>query len=518
MDWSSDAVLDFGPRNHCRYLRGTKRPLLWPAWAWRVVAPEVKDRKLNPLQRVVLRLHVAGCRRFVESGELLGLDPELVAYVAKELEGMGLLEEDGSPTQRSGRFLEEAEVDVGDLRVGWVFQNAVSGKLFPRFVSELPLATADADDSGYPQITSGTKGNPFTMRAFIVPSTSRPGSAPTPREILDAARRHRRHTKRHRRAQIDVGVEAMRGVDQVSLISAHAEPMHLLTFAYVPESESEELPWYVTEPFGFGASADLRDHLESIRVDASGPLRKYLDDITGAAKAQHRDAWNQMQTLLREEARARVDRALPRGPFAADEVVRRALEEVFLELARLEQAEEVGRVSTRALDTAYLRLRQAVESGLTVCHTRHPPGDVWRKLYGHRGPMRRDPAMAIIRQCARAVGFPVDAVPSSVLRAKPGQVQWACRGDAGRIRPTVAALLLGASDDTQHPLRDIAARHAQWLMDVDHVADAAGGQVHAAAGERRGLNTMRDDVHVCVAVLKSLLDALGGTNGGAQDG
>ena len=217
MDWSSDAVLDFGPRNHCRYLRGSKRPLLWPAWAWRVVAPEVKDRKLNPLQRVVLRLHVAGCRRFAESGELLGLDPELVAYVAQELVGTGLLEQDGAPTHRAGRVLEEAEVDVGDLRVGWVFQNALSGQLFPRFVRELPLATVDADDSGYPQITSGTKGNPFTMRAFIVPSNNRPGAAPTPREILDAARRHRRHTKRHRRAQIDVGVAAIRGVDQVSV-------------------------------------------------------------------------------------------------------------------------------------------------------------------------------------------------------------------------------------------------------------------------------------------------------------
>ena len=518
MDWSSDAVLDFAPRNHCRYLSGSKRLLLWPAWGWRVVAPEVKDRKLNPLQRVVLRLHVAGCRRFVESGALLGLDPELVAYVAQELVGMGLLENDGAPTQRAGRFLEEAEVDVGDLRVGWVFQNAVSGQLFPRFVSELPLATVDADESGYPQVTSGTKGNPFTTRAFIVPSSSHPGAAPTPREILDAARRHRRHAKRHRRAQIDVGVEAMTGVDQVSLISDRAEQVHLLTFAYVPESESEELPWYVAEPFGFGASLDLRARLETIRVDAVGPLRNYLDDITGAAKAQHRDAWNQMQTLLRDEARLQVDRSLPRGQFAADEVVRKALEEVFLELARLEQAEEVGRVSTRALDTAYLRLRQAVESGLTLCHTRHPPGQVWQKLYGRRGPLPRDPSMTIIERCAAAVGFPADAVPGSVLRAKPGQVQWACRGDAGRIRPTAAALVLAACDEPLHPLRHIAAQHPRWLMDVDHVADAAGGQVHAAAGERRGLNTMREDVQVCVAVLKSLLDALGGTNGGDHHG
>jgi len=483
-----------------------------------VVAPEVKDRKLNPLQRVVLRLNVAGCRRHSDAGELLGLDAELVAYVAHELIGMSLLELDGSPTERAGRFLEESEVDVGDLRVGWVFQNALTGALFPRFVTDLPLASVEADNGGYPQVTAGTKGKPYTTRAFVVPTQLGPGASPTPREILDAARRHRRHTKRHRRAQIDVGVEAIKGVDQVSLVSERPERVHLLTFAYVPESESEELPWYVAEPFGFGASAELRDQLDKLRARATGGFRDFLDDITGAAQAQHRDAWHQMQQLLRDEARNRTDRALPRGAFAADETVRKALEEAFLELARLEQAEQSGRVSLRDLDTAYLRLRQAVEAGLALCTHRHPPGEVWRKLYRGRRPLPRDPAMAIVERCAVAVGFAAQQVPGPVLRAKPGQVQWACRGDAGRIRPTAAALLLAACDTPDHPLREVAAGHPAWLEDVNHMADAAGGQVHAAQGARRGVHTIRDDLKVCVAVLRSLLNALGTAQGGDANG
>ncbi len=518
MDWSSDAVLDFRPRNHCRYLKGGKRLVLWPAWAWRVVAPEVKDRKLNPLQRVVLRLSVAGCRQHVEAGEFLGLDPELIAYVAQELIGMSLLDGDGTPTVRASRFLEESEVDVGELRVGWVFQDGDTGKLFPRFVTDLPLANVAEDSGGHPLVTAGSKGRPFSNRAFLVPGSRHTFPSPTPRDILDAARRHRRHTKRHQRAQIDVGIEAIKGLDQISLVSDRPERVHLLSFVYVPESESEELPWYVAEPFGFGASPALREQLERLRTRATGSFRQMLDGITGAALDQHREHWAQMQTLLRDEARRKANEALPRGAFADDEPVRKALEEGFLELARLEQASQAGRVSVRDLDTAYLRLRQALEAGLVLCHSRFPPGDVWKKLYARRGPMRRDPCMAFIERCANATGFDSAEIPRSILRAKPGQIQWACKGDPGRIRPTAAAFLLAACDEQEHPLREVAARHPSWLMDVDHIANAAGGQVHAGQGRARGLDAIKNDMEVCVAVLRTLMNALGSATGGTNHG
>jgi hypothetical protein len=74
MDWSPDSVLDFRARTHRNGLKSRKTELLWPVRAWRVVVPEPKDRALNPLQRVVLRLHIAGCRQHADAAELLGVD------------------------------------------------------------------------------------------------------------------------------------------------------------------------------------------------------------------------------------------------------------------------------------------------------------------------------------------------------------------------------------------------------------------------------------------------------------
>lgn len=506
MDWSPEGVLDYRARTHRRDLRWRqKRQILWPAWAWRVVAPDIVERKLNPLQRLILRLHIAGCREDREAALLVKLEAELVAYIVKELMAMGLLDAQRAPTERAARFLEESELDVTELRVGWVFQDSHSGRLFPRFVDSLPLAICEPDAEGRPVITAGSKGRPFSAGAFVVPPGRASVIAPTPRDILDASRRHRRHIKLHRRAGIEAGVEAPAVLEQISLVSDRPERVHLLTFIYVPEEADEELPWYVADPFGFGASPELRETVEQLRLTAKGGFRDLLDGITGAALEQHRDHWAQMQLLLRDEARRRVNEALPRGGFAADEPVRDAMEQAFLELARLEQADQAGRLAVRDLDAAYLRLRQAIEAGLVLCHERHPPRDAWLKIDG----LPKNASRTTIAQCAVRLGFRPDDVPRAVANAAPGQVQWVCTSEpAGRVRPTVAAFLLAAVDTPAHPMREIAARHPSWLSDLDYVAESAGGQVHAGKANR-GLESLSDDVKVCVHVLRTLLLALG---------
>lgn len=510
MDWSPESVFDFGARTHRRGLRWRqKRQLLWPVWAWRVVAPNLVERKLNPLQRVVLRLCIAGCTDPAAAAALLHLEPELVAFVLGELTVMDLLDKSSVATERAARFLEETELDVTDLRVGWVFQDSHSGRLFPRFVDALPSATCEPDDEGRPLVTVGSKGKPFSGVAFLAPQGRAPTVAPTPRDILDAARRHRRHLRRHRRAGIDAGVDAPDALDQISLVSDRPERAHLLTFLYVPEEPDEEYPWYVADPFGFGASEELREAVEELRLSARGGFRDLLDGITGAALDQHRDHWAQMQNLLREEARRRVNEALPRGRFAADEPVRDALESAFLEMARLEQSEQAGRLSARDLDGAYLRLRQAVEAALVLLHARHPPRDAWQKVHG----LPKDASRETIRQCAVQLGFRLGHVPQAVANAAAGQIQWVCTSEpAGRVRPTLAALLLHAVDMPAHPMREIAALQPRWLADVDHVAESAGGQVHAGKG-RRDLASVTDDLNVCVSVVRTLLNALAPTKG-----
>jgi hypothetical protein len=111
--------------------------------------------------------------------------------------------------------------------------------------------------------------------------------------------------------------------------------------------------------------------------------------------------------------------------------------------------------------------------------------------------------------------FPTDVERpvASNLNAAAGQVQWVCTSEpAGRVRPTLAAFLLNAVDTPAHPMREIAAVQPQWLADVDHLAESAGGQVHAGKS-RRDLESVADDLMLCVSVLRTLLNALAPTKG-----
>jgi len=527
MDWSPEAVLDYRARTHRPGLKwAQRRDLLWPVRAWHVVVPKVTERQLNALQRVVLRMMIAGCRQHVDVATLLSVEPELVAYVAQELIQMSLIDERCAPTARAARLLEDAELGAEDVKVGWVFQDTYSGRLFPRFVEALPLAKCESSEGGGPQIQAGSKGNPRTYRAFVVPDGGAPLVTPSTRDIMDAARRHGRSEMRHRRAGLELGTESAGVLRQISLLSEQPESVHLLTFAYVPAESDEELPWYIADPFGFGASSELRETLETVRGQASGTFRDMLDSITGSALDQHRANWLQMQTLLADEARIAAEAALPRGAFAGDEVVREALEKALLEQARLEHAAGARRIDARDLDSrdldfAYLRLRQAVEVALGLAHQIYPPGDAWKKLakFEKKGApatgIKNDASRQVIRECARHVGFSADELPRAISGAKWGQVQWVCQTPAsGRIRPTLAAFLLAAADNPNHPLREVAASHPRWLNDVDHIASAAGGQVHSATARRR--DALSNDTKLCVSVLGTLMNALGRAQGAGR--
>ncbi len=514
MDWSPDTVLDYRARTHERGLRWSrKRWLLWPVWAWRVVVPTSRNRNLNPVQRAVLRLHIAGVNRFDVLGELLDLDKQLMAYVVAELQGMSLLDERSSPTERANRFLEEAEQDPDALEVGWVYQCTHTGKLLPRFVTDQPAADTEADESGRPLITVGSKGKPSTDGGFIVRQGRAPKRAPSPRDILDAHHRHKRHLRRAHRAGMEPGLEASQLVGQVSRIAEAPQLVHLMTFVYVPESMEEEFPWYVAEPFGFGADRVLRDQLDRIRRESSGGLRDMLDDITGASMEKYREGWEQMQLMLRDEARNRALEALPRGWLPDDDEVRARLEDTFVDIVRLEQQEQTGRLKPRSIDAAYLHLRQSIEVALVLLWRRYRPADAASKIKRAQGPA----IGAIIRACAEATGFDAGKIPRPITKAKAGTIGWLSRKEpSSQLRPALATFLLNASGVPEHPLRAVAAADPDWLVKVSSIADHAGGQVHSSS-KKRTLEELNKDAQLTIQVLRTLLKSIAEKQVGRSD-
>ncbi len=253
------------------------RWILWPALAWRVIAPRPRARKLNVLQRAVLGLCAAGLARAEDIGEKLMIGRDLAAHILEELRGAGWVNARHQPTTQGRSALQE---DMGepieDMTVGWVFTDPFSGQVWPRFHSgELPMAAVERDRGPKPMLLSGTIGDPRRDMAFQVHVRSQDqtqGARPQAEEVLRAARAHRKQHDWEEQAL----VPDPPAVQRVSFVLEEPTDCLLATRVWLAAPGD----WKIDDPFGIGQSLRLRRWIEE-RLDTDRGLRDWLEPILG---------------------------------------------------------------------------------------------------------------------------------------------------------------------------------------------------------------------------------------------
>lgn len=516
MPLSCDRVLTFTPRTHRRnvgWSQGKRRDVLWPVYGWNVVTPTSRTHRLNLLQRAVLRLQRAGVREYGRAADLLCLHGDLIALVADELMDLGALDSNGV-TEHGIALLDEHDIVYGQVQTGWVFQDTWTGMLLPRFVPNAMLRYMEIDGVNGDhtvRLRTGTKGAPRIYPATVVSPGEAHAIPPTAREVLAAARRHKRHEKQLDRAGVaDLEHVPPEAIEQVSWISPTHTLFHLFTFAYVPDSDVDAEPWYVADPFGYGASEPMREQLLSMRTPAAQGVIRLLTGADRPQEQQRVASWKEMQKMICDDA----DEALERVEQQRDEVIawrddsiRDRLKAAYEDIIRLENHSRAAGVVDR-IDSPYLRLRQAIEKTMAVLQHLHPPRHAWRKLFSQDTPSPRDSREQTIAMCARVCGF-VPQVPQALLRANPAKVRAICIYEDGwNLRPQCTAMLLAASEVSGHPLRRLGKKSPDWLQRFDSIAAAAGGEVHPGAG-KGSLERLKEDAKATVHLCADLLSVLG---------
>ena len=183
-------VLYFGPRHHARW--ASREFLLWPAWAYRVVAPQIRRRSLNVLQRAVLGLCRAGSFKATGISADLSIHVDLAAFVLRELSDLGYLDKAGCPNARGMKVLVDDAIETHKMLAGYVFQDPWRGDLWPRFVEQLDYCELDYNSNGFPTLVLGTVGRPKRWPAFtVLPKVGVAPAMPSPSSIVEAVSRHR---------------------------------------------------------------------------------------------------------------------------------------------------------------------------------------------------------------------------------------------------------------------------------------------------------------------------------------
>ena len=485
-------ALNFGPRHHARW--SARQFLLWPAWAYRVVAPRVRQRKLNVLQRAIMGLCRAGVPRVDAIAEHLSVHADLVAFIVSELGDLGYLDQHGLPTVHGARVLEDDSFETQEMVAGYIFQDPWSGDLWPRFVESLDYCELEFNESGFPSVLLGTTGKPRRYRTFtVLPRVQVSPATPSAAAVVQAVAQHRkglRFKDANERDDEALGSFVASGVQisRVSFVEEEPQAVFLLTYLYVPESDAGATDWYACDPFGLGQSVRLRRRVEAVMHHVPG-LFGVVNQLVGETlHAGYEDQQRWLETI-QLQAGLEIDRRLTVS-FRTHSAFEQVLE---LESARQEMRSLGRDCPDRKINEvlrAGVKVLEAVFSSIAVTH---PLGDIWKRVYVSRVDPRtgrqhlaqqqdRSVCSATYEGAFRSLGFAAP-IPEALLNVKPGQVRSVAEyRDSWRLRPLVTATALLAQRDPTHPLARAAAWSPGLICAIDEIATAGGGAGHANGG------------------------------------
>ncbi|HZV01433.1 MAG TPA: hypothetical protein VFF73_32265 [Planctomycetota bacterium] len=435
--------------------------VLWPILAWRVVAPVPKDRKLNLFQAAVLRLARAGMVRLTEMADRLLIAPDLAGLVVMELQAMALMDQGGSPTKRGLKSLEDIEGEPPDeARVGHVLSDPFTGRLWPRFLSgDLPITDIEMNEEGWPVLLSGTPGNPWRDRTFSVfpdEGDSVVFVRPTAREVLRAARRHRRQRDFD---EVDDERDVPR-LDRVSFVDDRPQP-YMVALRVRRHASGD---WMVEDPFGHGEAVDLRARLEQRLDRGKGLLRSWLAPLVRSDQAT--PTLGQLQNDAAFQVEERLTLAIREHEPVRERLV--AMHRSLLEASAPEAPHDKW-------DDVLVKAQRAIERTLHAIHAPYrdlrPP--VFMKLAAANKEFNRELLDAI----AAELGFHAP-LPSGLSAVRRGKVQYAELYGAGSLRPLLVLALLSAEREPEHPLRRAARSVPDLLHRLDELAVARDRAAH----------------------------------------
>lgn len=485
-----DQVLYYRPKGHVR--PGGREYLLWPTWAYRVVAPRVRDRELNMFQRAILGLCRAGVVEAESIGTKLSIHSDLAVVIMRELYSLNFLTQNGVPTKKGVQVLDDDAFESHDMVSGYVFQDPWTGDLWPRFVERFEYCDLEMGQKGFPSLLLGTTGKPYRQSAFMVfPDSGLYPSKPLPEKVVSAVASHRKALKLNNRSanwEDDAPssfVPTNARIERVSFVEENPIPVFLTTFLYLPVDESDAQGWYIADPFGMGASSRLRRRVEQV-IQEQPNLYNVVNRLVGRRLSEGLEEQKKWLEMLRQSAELEVEQQLSldiRRHAAFDQIANMAFAH--------QEVDQLGEDSPEAKIHDVLRSGvKVLEKMFSELQVRYPFGDIWKRVYAERVDRQtgrrhlvqqkdRRLLTEIYRSAAMASGFE-NSIPKSLLSVSPGHIRSVVEfQDSWRLRPLICATLLLAKENEVHPLREIASTYPQFLLDCDEVANLGGAAGHA---------------------------------------
>lgn len=168
--------------------------LCWPVFVYRVIAPVLRVRHLNIIEKVVLGLCHAGVREPADIAARIHQDKDLCEYVLRQLRGDDQIDRSGELTEKGGQTLLTSRVgEDPELIVTHVFQDPLTLLVWPRASAVLYFQPVRRVHDEYATLRLDTAGSPRRITSYVVSCEPDPARTRTPSaaEIIDSVEAQR---------------------------------------------------------------------------------------------------------------------------------------------------------------------------------------------------------------------------------------------------------------------------------------------------------------------------------------
>ena len=458
-----------------------RQALLWPVYAWKVLYPATDQRYgANLFQESILGLMRAGVGDPQELASLLAIDAELVRFIiASQLQPNGWLNTLLKITPAGEAILDEAEESRVTLRVGYAFQDAISGQWLPRFVSELPeIAAVERNEHNRP-VFRLDRDRGRTDTPFVLPHSALPN--PDYAALIDSYRAYRNDVSAARREdQLPISDVQVQSIES---LSDEATPMYLWCELYRDDGEPQ--PWLVSDPFRIRRAASwLRKPLLKIAPENQSVLRKMqqlvpdLSPESGSAEEWLRLVEERADLALRADYPYLNPHALIREHLASL-------------LRQLDKTEHSARVLREDLSTLMGEAHNLIEAVLKWLLKRW---SVDTRSWSFR-QWNREEAKDVFQ--ALNLPFLTPEVIDRLSGQPLGEIQKAIRFRDRPLKALLAGAVFCSAERVDHPFRSIAARSLS-LDRLPALADSRNRTSGHAAGVKANLQEVLSDAKFAI--------------------
>ncbi|MHC5853865.1 hypothetical protein [Nostoc sp.] len=478
-------ILYFNPSSSERWSK--RQDLLLPAWCYRVIAPQIQQRKINILEKAVLGMCRIGISSAVEIGETLDIGTDLAALIITQLTDKIFIDKQGLLSDRGLKILEEENLDNEDLLAGFIFQDPWTSELFPRFVERQEYIDVKFNKHGYPEINLGTTGKPNYRRAYMpFPVENYVKVKPSPQDILQAVIKHKK-TLRYRQFSEDLADDdwtshQVPNLHRISFIEEEPTPVWLATFIYIAEDCFSTASWNICDPFGLGDSPWLRRKLENqIKKNPSlqglNKLITNLIDINNLS-SEIGNGFNDFIKFAEKEAILNVERNLTLEIHGWDSIFNYL---VSMEISHIEAnlSSNLPRLKDR-LDDVLIKAQKVLEAVLLFIRDKYPTNNSWQALSPTDKEYNRD----LLNNLANKLGFNTP-LPNTLVYVKPGKVRASCELGIGSLRSYLIAAMLTVRYHNEHPLHLLAQKSPDILIQLDKLAEMRDRSSHSHSSNQQ---------------------------------